>query len=136
LNKDGRRGEGLLQGIEGGLAFLGPGSRRGLVSELCEGYRDIQVVWDETTIEVGKAKERLYVLHFSGHRPLEDGLDLVQGHTKTFGGEHKAKILNRILVELAFVRLDVQAVLSESAKDFFYVLPVRGKVVGEDEDVV
>jgi hypothetical protein len=55
---------------------------------------------------------------------------------KTFGGEHKTKILDRILVELTFVRPDVQAVLSELTKDFFYVLPVRGKVVGEDEDVV
>jgi hypothetical protein len=126
----------LLQGIEGRLAFLGPGPRRGLVSETCERDYDVQVVQDETTIEVGKAKERLYILHFSECGPLEDGIDLVRGHMKTFGGEHKTKILDCILVELTFVRPDVQAVLLESAKDFFYVLPVRGEVVGEDEDVV
>jgi hypothetical protein len=118
------------------LAFLGPGLRRRLASETCKRHCDVQVVWDETTIEVGKAEERLYVLHFLGRRLLEDGINLVRGHTKTFGGEHKAEILDHILVKLAFVRPDVQAVLSESAKDFFYVLPVGGEVVGEDEDVV
>jgi hypothetical protein len=48
---------------------------------------------------------------------------------KTFGREYKAKILDRILVELTFVRPGIQAVLLESAKDFFYVLPVRDKTV-------
>jgi hypothetical protein len=107
LNKNGRRGEGLLQGIEEVLALLSLGSRHGLASETCERDSDVQVVWDETTIEVGKAEERLYIHHFLGHRPFEDGINLVQGHTKTFGGEYKAKILNRISVELTFVWPDI-----------------------------
>jgi hypothetical protein len=34
------------------------------------------------------------------------------------------------------ISLSIQAMLLESAKNFFYVLPVRDKVVGEDQDVI
>jgi hypothetical protein len=110
-------GESLLECIEGRLTILGKIPFDVLPSQSCERNCDIRVVMDESSIEVGKPKERLDVFYFAGYRPLLDGLDLVGSHGKAIRREDISEILHRVMVPFAFTRACEQVVLPELLED-------------------
>ena len=52
----------LLEGAECGVGLGIPVPRRVFVGEVSEGYNDVRIVEDETSVEVGKAEEGLNLL--------------------------------------------------------------------------
>jgi hypothetical protein len=99
---------------------------------MSEGSGDFRVAIDEPAVEVGKAKEGLNVFDFPRFRPIEDGLHFVFGHAESVGGENVSEVFHTVPVEFAFPSIGVQAMLLESAEDFFDVLFVLGHVIRVD----
>jgi hypothetical protein len=129
-------GESLLECIEGCLTILGKIPFDVLLSQSHEQNCDIGVVMDESSIEVGKPKERLDVFHFTGYRPLLDGLDLVGGHGKAVRREDISEILHGVTVPFTFTRACKQVVLPESSENLSNVFTMLFRDVGVHEDVV
>ena len=73
-------GKGRLEGFERFVGFWRKVARNALMSGTSKQNSDVGVVRNESLVEVGKTKERLYILDFSRFRPILDGLN--------FGGRH------------------------------------------------
>jgi hypothetical protein len=129
-------GESLLEWVKGRLTILGKISFDVLPSQSREQNCYIRVVMDESSIEVGKPKERLNIFHFTGYRPLLDGLDLVGGHGKAVRREDISEVLQRVTVPFAFTRVCEQIVLPESLEDLSNVFSMLSGGVGVHKDVV
>ena len=87
LNEDRSGGEGLLQRIKGILTLISPSPRGGLARQPSKRNCDVRVVRDETTVEVGKSEERLYVLYLSRSWPFQDRPDFLRGHAEALRRE-------------------------------------------------
>ena len=61
--KDGFGEEKTFEGVEGGLARRGPVPREVFLGEIKERAGDIGIIGDESSVEVGEAKERANVFH-------------------------------------------------------------------------
>jgi hypothetical protein len=96
---------------------------------MSEGSGDFGVAVDEPMVEVGEAKEGLNVFDFPWFWPIEDGLHFVFSHAESIGGENVSKVFHTVPVEFAFPGVGVQAMLPESAEDFFDILFVLGHIV-------
>ena len=84
VSEYGHSGEGVLESVEGTSTVLGEVPRSIFPGEPGERDHNVQVVEYKPAVEVGKAQERLDVLHLLRFRPVRDGLDLVQRHSQTF----------------------------------------------------
>jgi len=62
MHEDWSLGKSLLEGAEHGVGLGIPVPRRVFVGEVSEGYNDVRIVEDETSVEVGKAEEGLNLL--------------------------------------------------------------------------
>ena len=91
---------------------------------------------DEPSVEVGKSKERLDILHLAGFGPVGDGFDFIQCHCKTVGGEDIAKVFDGVLVELALFCFSEKVIGSETTENFADMLWVIVGVVGVNENVI
>src|SRR5882672_412456 len=118
------------------MALIGKVPRCTLAGKTREWNSDFGISVNETTVEVGKTKEGLNVLDFSGFRPILDYLDFVLGHGEAFGRQHISEVFAGSDVELAFVCTGKKSVGVESAKYFSDVSLVSSNVVRVDEDVV
>ena len=134
--KDRSPSEGLLEGVERFPTIFGEAPGDVFPRKTGKRKDDFGVGGDETSVEVGESEEGLYVADFPWFRPVEDGLDLVFGHSKSVDGEDVAKIFDGVLVEFALIGASVEAMLSESSEDFLDVLPMIVRVIGIDEDIV
>jgi hypothetical protein len=87
-------------------------------------------------VEVCEAKERLDILDFMGLGPVSDGFNFLGGHGKS--GQRKAitEVFHRVRMELTFLRIGIQTVLSESSEYLTDMLPMGSKVHGISEDIV
>jgi len=74
--EDGFRQEKGFEGVEGFLAGGGPVPLEIFLGEVDERTSDVGVVGDESSIEIGEAKEGAYVLDFSGGRPFGNSVEL------------------------------------------------------------
>ena len=74
--EDGFCKEETFEGIKGGLAGGGPIPREILLSEVRERASDVEIVRNESSVEIGEAKERANVFHLSWHRPVCDAVEL------------------------------------------------------------
>jgi hypothetical protein len=110
-------GESLLECVEGRLTILGKVPLDFLPSWSRERNCDIGVVMDESSIEVGEPKKRLDIFHFTGYRPLLNGLDLVGSHGKAVWREDISEILHGVTVPFAFTRACEQVVFLESPEN-------------------
>src|SRR5258708_20245172 len=104
--EDGGRGDGLLQGIEHLLLSWAPDPPLGLVGEGIEGASNIGEVTDKLPIEVHKAKEGLDLLDLHWGWPLHDSMDLHWIHTDVVLQNDQSKVLDLLLLELAFLWLE------------------------------
>jgi hypothetical protein len=136
MYEDWSSGESLLECVEGRLAILGKVPFDVLPSQSHERNCDIRVVMDQSSMEVGKPKERLDVFHFVGYRPLMDGFDLVGGHGKAIWGEDISEILHGVTVPFAFTGACKQVVLPESPENLSNVFSMLFGGVGVHKDVV
>jgi hypothetical protein len=90
---------------------------------------------DESSVEVGKPKERLDIFHFTGYGPLLNGLDLVRGHGKAIQREDISEILHRVTVPFTFTRACKQVVLLESSENLLNMFSMLFGGVGVHKDV-
>jgi hypothetical protein len=60
----------------------------------------------------------LNVLDFSWFRPVLYDFDLGRVHLKSVGSDHMTEIINRFGMEVTFLAISIQTVLSELFKDF------------------
>jgi hypothetical protein len=128
-------GECLLECVEGCLTILGKVPFGVLPSQSRERNCDIGVVMDESSIEVGKPKERLDIFHFTGYGQLLDGLDLVGSHGKAVQREDISEILHGVTVPFAFTRAGKQVVFPESPENLSNVFSMLFGGVRVYEDV-
>jgi len=108
----------------------------GFVGEGIEGVGNIGEVMDELPIEVHKAKEGLNLLYLCRGRPFCDSTDLHQIHGNMVFQDDQSKVLNLLLLELAFLWLEKQPLLLEGSKDLADNLLVFREGMGVNEDIV
>jgi hypothetical protein len=99
---------------------------------MSEGSGDFGVAVDEPAVEIGKAKKGLNVFDFVWLWPIEDSLHFVFSHAESIRGKDVSKVFHTVPVKFAFSGVGLQAMLPESAEDFFDVLFVLGHVVRVD----
>ncbi|KIM57758.1 hypothetical protein SCLCIDRAFT_129827, partial [Scleroderma citrinum Foug A] len=75
----------------------------------------------ETTVEVHKSKEGLDVLYFLWFQLIRDGLNFLRRHGESVGRETETKVLSGGGMELTFLWLCEEIVLSEMSEDFLDV---------------
>ena len=136
--KDGRGSESLLESLESTHAVWGEIPRSGLLGQSSERDRDLRVIVDKSTIEIGEAEEGLDVSNIPRLGPREDRLDLLGVHADAVGADDIAEIFDAGRVELAFLGLAIEVVESKTFEDFADAFDVVRFVigVGEDEDIV
>ena len=88
------------------------------MGKLREGNDDVGVVVDESMVKVRKSKEGLNVLNFLRFRPIGNGLNFLHGHGESVGRETETEVLGGGGMELTFLWLGEEIVLSEASEDF------------------
>jgi hypothetical protein len=78
----------------------------------------------------------LYILNFSGRRPILNGLNLGLVHRETLGRDDIAEKLHRIDVEDTFLERSVKAGGPKPSENFAHMFSVFRRVFGVDEDIV
>ena len=73
-------GKSLLEGAECGVCLGIPVPRCVFVSEVSKRYNDVGIVENETSVEVGEAKEGLDLLEILRSWPVENSVDFGFGH--------------------------------------------------------
>ena len=97
---------------------------------------DVGVVVDKTMVEVRESKEGLDVLNFPQFRPIGDGLNFLRGHGESIGRETETEVLGGGGMELTFLWLGEEIVLSEASEDFTDVFLMGLEVLGVYQDVI
>ncbi|SRR5258708_10598720 len=100
------------------------------------GTGNIGEVTDELPIEVHKAKEGLDLLYLCQGRPFHDSADLHQIHGDVVFQDDQSKVLNLLLLKLAFLWLEKQPPLSEGSKDLADDPLVFREGMGVNEDII
>src|SRR5882724_13446413 len=74
MGKDRSCGESLFKCFKSGMALIGEMPRGTLAGKMHERDCDFRISVDETTVEIGKAEERLNILNLSWYWPILDNL--------------------------------------------------------------
>ncbi|KIM51287.1 hypothetical protein SCLCIDRAFT_143604, partial [Scleroderma citrinum Foug A] len=111
-------GESLLQEVESGATVVGEFPRSVFAGKPHERNDNVGVVVDETTVEVHESEEGLNVLNFPWFWPVGNGLNFLHGHRESIGRETETEVLGGGGMELTFLRLGEEIVLSETSEDF------------------
>ena len=101
-----------------------------------EGNNDVGVVVDESMVEVCKSKEGLNVLNFPRFWPIGNGLNFLHRHGESVGRETETEVLGGGGMELTFLWLGEEIVLSEASEDFADVFLMGLEVLGVYQDVI
>ena len=91
---------------------------------------------DESTVEVCKSKEGLDVLNLLWFWPIGDGLNFLRRHGESIGRETETEVLGGGGMELTFLWLGEEIVLSEASEDFVDVFLMGLEVLGVYQDVM
>ena len=83
-----------------------------------ERNNDVGVVVDESTVEVRESKEGLNVLNLPWFQPIGNGLNFLRRHGESIGRETETEVLGGGGMELTFLWLGEEIVLSETLEDF------------------
>ncbi|KIM58050.1 hypothetical protein SCLCIDRAFT_129180 [Scleroderma citrinum Foug A] len=86
---------------------------------------------DKTTVEVRKSEEGLDVLYFPRFWPIGDGLNFLHRHGESIGRETETEVLGGGGMELTFLWLGEEIVLSETSEDFAGMFLMGLKVLRE-----
>ena len=104
------RGESLLEILEGLSALLGKSPRDTFPGKPSEGNGYVRIIVNETSVEIGEAKEGLNIFDLPRFRPIPNRLDFLFGHRESLGREHIAEELHRISVPFAFIGFGIETV--------------------------
>ena len=91
---------------------------------------------NESPVEIGKAKERLYVFNLPRFRPLLDNLNFLVGHCQAEVRQDISEEFNGVLVPFAFIHFGIETVFPQASEQFADVFLVLFEIVGIDEDVI
>jgi hypothetical protein len=91
---------------------------------------------NESLIEVTKTKERLDLSFISWCFPICNSGDFDGIHADLAISDNDAKVLGFLLIEHAFVQVEVQLVFTEDLHYAAYLCMMFTKHLGEDEDIV
>ncbi|KIM53887.1 hypothetical protein SCLCIDRAFT_137927, partial [Scleroderma citrinum Foug A] len=117
--------------VESGATVVGEFPRSVFAGKPHERNDDVGVVVDKTMVEVRKSKEGLDVLNFPQFRPIGNGLNFLRRHGESVGRETETEVLGEGGMELTFLWLGKEIVLSEASEDFADVFLMGLKVLGE-----
>ena len=106
--EDGFGEEETLEGIEGGLARRGPVPGEVLFGEVEERASDVGIVGDESSVEIGKAKERANIFHLSWCGPICDAVEFDGVHGQLAGFNDHAKVFYLVGGELALFEFQME----------------------------
>ena len=134
--EDGFREEEAFEGVEGGLARRRPIPGEVLLGEVEEGTRDVGVVGDEPTVEVGESEERADIFYLSRRRPVCDAVELDGVHSQLAGFHDHSKVFHLVGGELALFEFQVKVKFGHALKNAFRALLVEGDVGGVDKEVI
>ena len=101
-----------------------------------ERNNNVGVVVDKTMVEICESEEGLDVLNFPWFRPIGDGLNFLRGHRESIGRETETEVLGGGGMELTFLQLGEEIVLSEVSEDFTDVFLMGLGVLGVYQDVI
>ena len=82
-------GKSLLEGVKHGISLGIPVPRYVFAGEASMGHNDVRIVENETSIEVGEAKEGLNLLEILRSWPLENSVNFGLRHGDGVGGNNK-----------------------------------------------
>ncbi len=137
MPQDGGCAERFLELLNCFVGLGVPGQELGLTSQEGGEQRSEQaVVLDESPIEVGKSEESLQLLYRRGERPFPYGRNFPLVHTNPILANDVTEELHRGAMELTFLHLKVEVVLSEPLEVLRHVMAMFGQVPGVYEDVV
>ena len=136
VEQDRSGSEGLLQVLEGGASLIGEEERGTLTGEAGQRNDDVGVVVDEATIEVSEAQERLNVLHVARFRPVLNDFDLSRRHRQTTRGKDIPKVFDGLAMELALLRLGIEAMLAKTSQHLTNMHPVVLLAIGVHQDII
>ena len=91
---------------------------------------------NESPIEVGKAKEGLYVFDLLRFQPLLDNLNFFVGHCQAKVHQDISEEFHRISVPFTFICFGVETVFPKVLEQFADVFLVHFEIVRIDEDVI
>ena len=103
--EDWSRSEHFLEKFESGVAFRGEVPCSTFSCEPGKRNCDFRVIVDESPVEVGEAKERLYVFNLPRFRPLLDNLNFLIGHCQAKVCQNISEEFNGISVPFALFAL-------------------------------
>ena len=90
---------------------------------------------NESPVEVGEAKEGLYVFNLPRFWPLLDNLNFLVGHCQANVHQEISEEFNGISVPFAFIRFGVETVFPQASEQFADVFLVLFEIVRIDEDI-
>ena len=93
-------------------------------------------VADETTVEVGEAKEGAKVVRVGGGGPVVNYLEVGKVHVDGAVGDNVAEEVDSCLAEGAFLGVEVEGMLTEQLEYLSEMSGVGGEVRAVDEDIV
>ncbi|KIM57252.1 hypothetical protein SCLCIDRAFT_130827, partial [Scleroderma citrinum Foug A] len=117
--------------VESGATVVGEFPRSVFVGKPHERNDNVGVVMDESMVEVRESKEGLDVLNLPWFWPIRDGLNFLRRHGESIGRETETKVLSGGGMELTFLWLGKEIVLSEASEDFMDVFLMGLEVLGE-----
>ena len=107
-----------------------------LLGEVKQGVGDSGIIRDELMIEVGKAKEGVYILDFGRGWPGHNAIKLDWIHHKLTRFHNHPEIFDFEEVELAFLKLKMKIEFGHSLENTMGLLSMSCWIRGGDEEVV
>ena len=128
--------EEAFEGIEGGLARRGPVPGEVLLGEVKERAGNIGIIGNESSVEIGEAKERASIFHLGWGWPTCNPIKFDRVHGQLAGFNNHAKVFNLVGGELAFFELQMKVKFTHALENAFRTFLVEGIVGGVDEEIV
>ena len=114
VTEDRGGGKTTFEFIESFLSLSRPFEAWILPEEGRHGGGDVGITVNESTVEVGEAKEDLDIVNGGGSRPFGDHRYTVGFHRNTVRGDNEAEEGGGGCMEFAFAKLAGQAILTEA----------------------
>jgi len=96
-----------FKGVKSGLTGGGPVPLKVLFGEVNEGVSDVGVVGNELSVEIGEAKERAYILDFSGDWPFGNPVKFDGVYGKLARFDDHSKVFYLVSGKLAFLKFEM-----------------------------
>ena len=136
VREDWSGSERFFEKFTSGAAFLSEVPYSTFPCEPGERNCDFRVIMNESPVEVGEAKERLYVFNLPRFRPLLDNLNFLAGHCQAEVCQDISEEFNKISVPFAFICCGIETMFPEASEQFVDVFLVLFEIVGIDKDII